>query len=396
MAGVERCSRDDKAPTRAAPSRPAKYEPDCGQNDRPGRWWYYVNNEEQSDGTDENGNFYAWNIPNVRRAFSRFPNPGGNLGVYKNHKGCTRYNNKKDACDRLHPKSGPRPINSVNKENKSELRSLINKYQECIDSIDLMNECVRRGIDPVSDAGHDHEKKEREKELKKLKQWYNNLIKKQQQKRQVVKKKQDADRAEELEESLRIPINDLYEKNPANNKLRIKVPLNENAAAKAHLERLTLVPGLALDGEFTELTARDDDKLQGMGDVLRAAIKKLLIRYILNGNQEGTDWKRKIEEAKEIQRNAEGQAALPEPMEGLSIDEIISAAPSGRFGIEGREFSETMMAAADMGVKPRWFYHGGQDKRKKTIKKKRNKKTKKSKKKKQKMKKRTKKNKQKH
>jgi hypothetical protein len=132
-----------------------------------------------------------------------------------------------------------------------------------------------------------------------------------------------------------------------------------------------------------------------MGDVLRAAIKKLLIRYILNGNQEGTDWKRKIEEAKEIQRNAEGQAALPEPIEGLSIDEIISAAPSGRFGIEGREFSETMMAAADMGVKPRWFYHGGQDKRKKTIKKKRNKK-KKSKKKKQKMKKRTKKNKQKH
>jgi hypothetical protein len=394
MAGVERCSRDDKAPARAAPSRPAKYEPDCGQDDRPGRWWYYVNNEEQSDGTDENGNYYAWNIPDVRRAFSRFPNPSGNLGVYKNHKGCTRYNNKKDACDRLHPESGPRPINSVNKKNKSELKSLINKYEECIRSINLINECVRRGIDPDSDAGHDHEKKERVKELNELKGWYNDLIKKQQQKREDVNKKQEADRAEELRGSLRMSINDLYEKNPANNKLIIKVPLNENAAAKAHLERLNLVPGLALDGEFNDILNREN--LQGMGNVLRAAIKKLLIRYILNGNQGGTDWKRKIEEAKEIQRNAEGQAALPEPIEGLSIDEIISAAPSGRFSSDGREFSETMMAAADMGVEPRWFYHGGQDKRKKTIKKKRNKKTKKSKKKKQKMRKRTKKNKQKH
>lgn len=394
MTGVERCSSNDKAPTRAAPTRPPKYEPDCGQNDRPGRWWYYVNNEEQSDGKDENGNFYAWNDPPVRRAFSRFPNPGGNLGVYKNHKGCTRYNDKKDACGRLHPKSGPRPINTVNKKNKSELKPLINKYKECIRSINLMNECVRPGIDPVSDAGHDREKKERVKELNKLKGWYDDLIKKQQQKREDVNKKQEADRAEELRGSLRMSINDLYEKNPANNKLRIKVPLNENAAAKAHLERLNLVPGLALDGEFNDILNREN--LQGMGDVLRAGIKKLLIRYILNGNQGGTDWKRKIEEAKEIQRNAEGQAAQPEPMEGLSIDEIISAAPSGRFSSDGREFSETMMAAADMGVEPRWFYHGGQDKRKKTIKKKRNKKTKKSKKKKQKMKKRTKKNKQKH
>ena len=162
------------------------------------------------------------------------------------------------------------------------------------------------------------------------------------------------------------------------------------------MERLTLEPGLALDGEFNDILNREN--LQGMGGVLKANIEKLLIRYILNGDQEGTDWKRKIEEAKEIQRNAEaeGQAAEPEPMNDLSIDEIISAAPSGRFSSDGREFSDSMMKAAEGGVERRWFYHGGQDKIKKTIKKKRNKKTKKSKKKKQKMKKRTKKNKKKH
>lgn len=403
------CTPTDKAQPAAPLGTRPKYEPDCGQNSRPGRWWDPVRyRDKDRPGVmydEENEKYYRWDRRGIQEPFSNTPNPRGQLGLYKNYKGCTLYKAKKDSCGRLHPNSGPALHTIVNKTDKNALNNLISKYETCINNYKKMNKCVRRGIDPEGDKSHDRELGHREEELKNLRRFLDKLKQKERKKREDNATKLEADRLAQLNKDLRKPISELSRTDPNTHKLIVVIPLNENASAKAHLERLTLVPGLALDGEFTELTAIKNNKLQGMGAVLKAAIKKLLIRYILNGNQGGTDWKRKIEEAKEMQRFAQLQAenrdGQPELMDNLTIDEIISAAPSGKFGIEGREFSETMMAAADAaaerGVEPRWFYHGGQDKIKKTLKKKiKNKKTKKSKKKKQKMKKRTKKNKQKH
>ena len=98
MATIDPCTSNDKAQRRASPYTPAKYEPDCAQNKRPGRWWDYVNkSQEGKEGVykDEDGNYWRWDRRDIREPFSRSPNPRGNLGVYKNFTGCTLYKKKK-------------------------------------------------------------------------------------------------------------------------------------------------------------------------------------------------------------------------------------------------------------------------------------------------------------
>ena len=169
MSKIDRCSRDYKAPP---PTNIQKYKSECGQNDRPGKHWHYVDNENDADGTDEKtGRHYKWSGP--RREFRKTSLPKGSLGLYKNNLGCRRYNAKKEACGPLHPKDeegNDRLVekDTIDRNNTRALGQLMEKYNSCIDSIDLMNACVQSGVDHESDFGHQEEKRFRQEDLKQI------------------------------------------------------------------------------------------------------------------------------------------------------------------------------------------------------------------------------------
>jgi len=99
MATIEPCTSTYKAQAAAPLGTRPKYEPDCAQNSRPGRWWDPVRKSDKDRPgvmyDEETGKYWRWDRRNIREPFSHAPNPRDQLGLYKNFTGCTLYKKKK-------------------------------------------------------------------------------------------------------------------------------------------------------------------------------------------------------------------------------------------------------------------------------------------------------------
>ena len=146
-----------------------KYTAECGQDTRPGRPARLVGDPKIANWVGYDGKLYKWRKKHGHgREYYKTAKQDGLPGRYKNHKGCTRYTEKKKACDPLHPNNPNRKISTVNKNSLRDLANLMTEYNTCIDNMVLMDECV------VSvDQGHADERARRNEELVKIENWYN-------------------------------------------------------------------------------------------------------------------------------------------------------------------------------------------------------------------------------
>lgn len=160
-----------------------KYKPECGQDIRPGRPARELGKDEDRGRAnwkdEERGLYYKWTTGGPGTAYYKTPNETNSLSLYKNHKGCTRYTTKKKYCDPLHPKNEPNRVidkidrNEIDRNDYRALARLMKDYENCINSIDDMDDCVQRGVDREGDFGHDEEKRFRAEDLAKIRRLYN-------------------------------------------------------------------------------------------------------------------------------------------------------------------------------------------------------------------------------
>ena len=339
----EGCTRDSPAP---AWSNVNTYQAPCAQINRPGK------------------------VGKSRREYRTTSDP---VGPYKNLTGCTIYNEKKEACDKL--KTDPRPSEmNLRGKTQQQLSAQMTQQNKCIKAIDNMMRCINPEF---KDDGHRLERDHRRRDINVIEL----SLKKRKKQDDNVRETQTAMRTE----NLHTPIVKLF--TIKNNQLEVVVPNGSKASARAHLQRLTETPGLSLDGEFSDILNDQNANLATLKD----ALKKLLIRWHLNGNNAGDNWKDIIKDAKTIEEQQEQDAAEERReiaghlSEDLSILEIISAEVSGPFTLE---YFKNDGAVIDTDEKRAAFLSrrlrnaGSRDKRKKTRKakmKRKHKKTKKAK-----------------
>ena len=151
-----------------------KYTAECGQDSRPGRPAKLLTDEDDphtANWVGYDGKLYKWTTHGHGREYYKTAKQDGLPGLYKNHKGCTRYTEKKKACDPLHPNNPNRKFFTVNKNSVRDLANLMNEYITCIKSMDHMNKCV-----VIGDQGHADERARRNEDLVKITKWYNDAL----------------------------------------------------------------------------------------------------------------------------------------------------------------------------------------------------------------------------
>jgi hypothetical protein len=256
------CTNEDPAPRK---TNVKIYKPECGQEERPGKFI-------------ENG-------ITTRTAYYQYPGPDPGPLPYKNLHGCNLYNEKKKACDPLHPDT---PFDQKNaglrrtQHTQRQLKNLINDYETCIASINKMDKCIVKGVDGAGDEGHRGEKNHRLEDLADYKkQLYEKKKKKKKEKKEKENGRELVERAEEenakkeetKERNMRIraQLEELEELEPAN----FNTDFSSDGASHEELQT-------NLQNAFNNIAALQDgaeqvDVTNEVFDIFCEAWKKLIV-----------------------------------------------------------------------------------------------------------------------